>query len=286
MDSVETSTVVLRTIASKRPLVIAHRGFSGRAPENTVPSFELALAVGADLVELDARLTRDEKLIVIHDHELDRTTDAKRKWRRRHNRIDARSFSEIKELDAGAWFSRKFTGTQIPLLTEALALIRKASIPLIEQKAGSVLVYLDFLRQHNLVNEVIVQSFDWDFLATLNRLEPALTLGALGPAHLLVGGRKPLGISRKLNAAWLKQLAKTGARIAVWNRQVSKGGVRLAHERGLKVWVYTINEPRLAGRLLDIGVDGLITNEPIRIRTVVQKVFPPTEVLEHPSSAA
>ena len=209
-------------------------------------------------------------MITIHDGEFDRTTDAKRKWRHRHNRVDSRTAAEAKELDAGSWFNRKFSGTQIPVLSEAISIIRKTSIPLIERKAGSVLVYLDYLREHNLIHEVMVQSFDWDFLATLTRLEPTLMLGALGPAHLLVDGRKPLGISRKLNAAWLNQLQKTGARIAVWNRQVSKGAVRLAHERGLKVWVYTINEPRLARRLLDIGVDGLITNEPLRIRGIVK----------------
>src|SRR5262249_19003704 len=120
------------------------------------------------------------------------------------------------------------------------------------------------------INEVIVQSFDWDFLRTFHEAEPRLVLGALGPGRLLVGGKKPLGISRKLNGAWLNQVQKTGARIVVWSRKVSKGAVRLAHERGLKVWIYTINDEKLARHLVLAGVDGLITNDPTLIRKVTR----------------
>ena len=249
--------------------MIAHRGFSALAPENTMPAFELALQAGADLVEFDARATSDGVLLAIHDHELDRTTDVVRRWRRRHNRIDAKSIAEIESLDAGTWFERKFAGTKIPSISEAVRLIRNGgSIPLIERKAGDSASYLSFLRQSNLIDTVIVQSFDWNFLSELHHSEPALTLGALGPAHLLPGGRRPLGISRKLNAAWLNQLQRTGARVVVWNRQVSKGAVRLAHERGLKVWVYTINDLKLGRHLLAAGVDGLITNDPILLSRI------------------
>jgi glycerophosphoryl diester phosphodiesterase len=254
----------------EQTLVIAHRGFSRVAPENTAPAFDLAVTTGADLVEFDVRPSRDGDLIVIHDHELDRTTDAKRVWRRSHNRVDSKTVSEMRALDAGTWFHRMFTGVKIPLLLEAVAIIGKRSVPLIECKAGNVTAYLTFLRENDLINRVIVQSFDWNFLKTLHEAEPRMVLGALGPARLLAGGKKPLGISRKLNAAWLNQVEKTGARIAVWNRKVSKGAVRLAHERGLKVWVYTINDGRLARHLVAGGVDGLITNDPILIRKALR----------------
>ena len=251
------------------PLVIAHRGFSRAAPENTLPAFAAALAAGAHLVELDARVSHDGQVIVIHDGELDRTTDAVRRWASRHHSVSSKTADEIQSLDAGAWFHSHFAGTRIPLLSEAIAFIRAGSIPLIECKAGDWHTYLNFLRERNLTNEVIVQSFNWDLLHRLHEAEPGLLLAALGPAHLLVGGRKPLGISRKLNSAWLNQVGKTGARIVVWTRQVSKGSVRLAHERGLMVWVYTINEVRLARKLLKTGANGLITNDPELIGKVV-----------------
>jgi len=106
-----------------------------------------------------------------------------------------------------------------------------------------------------------VQAFDWQFLKELHQLEPALTLGALGPPNRLAGGRKPAGLLRGLNGLWLREVAKTGARIVVWNRRVSKPAIHRAHRRGLLVWVYTIDDPRLARRLMTAGVDGLITND-------------------------
>lgn len=264
----DTQTLAKWMLNGPRPLVIAHRGFSRWAPENTLPAFEAALAAGAGVVELDARVSKDGELVVIHDRELDRTTDAVRRWRGRHHPVSSKSAAEMQSLDAGSWFHSRFAGTKIPSLPEAVALIRKGAIPLIECKAGSWGRYLSFLRENNLTSEVVVQSFDWDLLRRLHEAEPGLLLAALGPAHLLVGGRKPLGISRKLNSAWLNQVGKTGARIVVWTRQVSKGSVRLAHERGLMVWVYTINDSRLARRLLKAGANGLITNDPELIRKV------------------
>ena len=82
----------------------------------------------------------------------------------------------------------------------------------------------------------------------------------LGPPKLLANGSKPGERPKQLDAAWLDDLVKTGAKVAVWNDQVSKEAVKQAHQRGLKVWVYTINDPSTANKLLDLGVDGIITN--------------------------
>ena len=121
-----------------------------------------------------------------------------------------------------------------------------------------------------MINKVILQSFNWDYLCRLHRDEPEQVLAALGPARILPSGKRPLGLVRKLNAAWLNQAAKTGARVVVWSQKLSKKAVRMAHERGLKVWVYTIDKPKLARRLLAAGVDGIITNDPALIRKEVR----------------
>src|SRR5690242_17224727 len=84
----EMELTALKLIASARPLVIGHRGYCQLAPENTIPSFELAIAAGADLVELDYHQTKDDQLIVIHDAKLDRTTDAVRRWRKRSVKVE------------------------------------------------------------------------------------------------------------------------------------------------------------------------------------------------------
>ena len=88
----------------------------------------------------------------------------------------------------------------------------------------------------------------------------ALPIWALGPPSLLADGNKPSGIPKELNATWLDELQKAGAKVAVWNDKVSKEVVQLAHQRGLRVWVYTINDAALANKLLDMGVDAIITN--------------------------
>jgi glycerophosphoryl diester phosphodiesterase len=269
LNIAETHSPASRLLASTRPLVIGHRGYCQFAPENTLPSFEMAMAAGADLIELDCRPSKDGVLIVIHDPELNRTTDARRRWRKRHNKVESRTALEIQSLDAGSWFDQQFAGTRVPLLAEALECIQKSSVTLVESKGGHAVDLIHLLRTRHLINKVVVQSFDWAFLRRVHALAPEQVLGALGPPKILCSGRKPTGFLRRFSGLWLGEVQKTGAKIAVWNRQVSQKAIELAHQRGLKVWVYTINTPRRAHRLLNIGVDGLITDNPSLIwRTI------------------
>lgn len=260
MKAADTNISALNLIASKRPLVIGHRGYCQFAPENTLPSFQLAIAAGADLIELDYHHTKDGKLIVIHDSELDRTTDAANRWTQKRIKVAAKTAAEIQSLDAGSWFDTKYAGTKVPLLAEALDTIQQGSVTLIERKEGDVSACIKLLHNKALINKVVVQAFDWEYLREFHQQEPEQVLAALGPPTLLPDGKKPSGRGKELKAAWLDDLLKTGAKIAVWNQRVSKEAVRLAHELGLRVWVYTINHPALANRLLDMGVDALITN--------------------------
>src|SRR5262249_53121708 len=135
--------------------------------------------------------------------------------------------------------------------------IQQGSITLIERKHGDPDACIKLLRDKRLINKVVVQAFDWQYLSEFHEQEPNQVLAALGPPSLLPDGKKPSGLSKELSALWLDALQSTGAKVAVWNDQVSRQSVQLAHERGLKVWVYTINDPALANRLLDMGVDGL-----------------------------
>jgi glycerophosphoryl diester phosphodiesterase len=132
---------------------------------------------------------------------------------------------------------------------------------LIERKDGPATACVELLSQRHLINRVVVQSFDWSFLKAFHELEPRQVLGALGPPTHLVAGHAPGGRSPAMSEAWLDELVKTGAQIAVWNDDVSRESVALAHQRGLAVWTYTVNDPEMANRLLDIGVAGLITNQ-------------------------
>jgi glycerophosphoryl diester phosphodiesterase len=257
----------LRILEGKRPLIIGHRGFAQLAPENTLPSFKLALEARADLVELDCRQTRDGELIAFHDSHLGRTTNAVKCWGKRKIRPESKSAAELQSLDAGSWFGAKFVAAKIPLLNEAVDLIRGAGcVTLIERKTGDASTYARLLREQFLINHVVLIAFDWQFLCEFHELEPKQVIGALGPPTTLANGRKPGLKLRRLNARWLDLLATTGACLVVWNRQGSRASVMDAHKRGLKVLVYTVDDPDLANRLLRIGVDGVITNNPALIR--------------------
>jgi glycerophosphoryl diester phosphodiesterase len=211
---------------------------------------------------LDYHYALDGKLVVIHDHELDRTTDATNRWAQKKIKVETKTAAEIQSLDAGSWFDPKYAGTRIPLLAEALDTIQAEGVTLIERKSGDPADCLKLLREKGLINKLIVQSFDWDYLRAFHEQEPQQVLGALGPPNSLSDGKKPVGIPKELNAKWLDELSKTGAKVAVWSQKVSKEAVQLAHQRGLKVWVYTVNDLELANKLLAMGVDGLITNNP------------------------
>ncbi len=263
-------SIAERLLESERPLLIGHRGYSAIAPENTLPSFQLALDAGAELVELDYHQSQDGVPMVIHDPILDRTTNARRKWKHRRIKVAQKTASEIQTLDAGSWFDAKFSGTKVPTLIEALDLIcGHGAVAVIEHKSGDAKTLADLLRERKLINQVVVISFDWKFLRELHALAPEQVLGALGPPARLSNGRRPLHPRRQLSSR-LKDLAKTGARIAVWNRKVSKRSIRAAHRHGVKVWIYTVDEPRVARQLLKRGVDGIITNRIETIQPVIR----------------
>jgi glycerophosphoryl diester phosphodiesterase len=255
-----------RLVERDRPLIIGHRGYCALAPENTLPSFKLALEAGADLVECDYHHTKDGVPVVIHDSNLDRTTNAREQWKRRRIKVARKTAAEIQTLNAGNWFGAAFAGARVPLLSEALDFISgNGGVALIERKSGDAATLAMLLCDHELINRVVVISFDWKFLRELHALEPTLVLGALGPPSRLSNGRRPVHPRRRMETR-LNDLAKTGAKIAVWNRKVSKRGIQSAHRRDVKVWIYTVDTLRVARQLLRRGADAIITNRISAVR--------------------
>jgi glycerophosphoryl diester phosphodiesterase len=248
-----------RLLNTSRPLVIGHRGYCSIAPENTLPSFKLAKAAGADMVELDYYHTKDGELIVIHDPTLDRTTDAVAKWGGSKIGVETKTLAELKTLDAGKWFDPQFAGTRLPTLKEALDLIQAGNVTLIERKGGDAVACIKLLNERQLINQVIVHSFDWKYLADFHQQEPRQVLSALGPLAYR-DGKKLTEQEKFLDERWVDDAVKAGVRAMGWNHQVTKESVAYAHRQKLKIWIYTIDDPTEANRLLDLGVDGIITN--------------------------
>ncbi len=255
-------------MALDRPLVIAHRGYSMAAPENTLPAFRLALWAHSDLVELDYFHSSDGIPVVFHDRTLDRTTNSVELWGKEDVPIASKPYRALRELDAGTWFSEDFAGAHVPTLAEALDVIQSESITLIERKQGDAQTLFELLVEKNMLDDVVVQAFDWDFLADFHDLAPNVPLGALGPPRQADGSRYPRD-ERYLDTGFLDRLEAAGASVVGWNRQVTPESVKQAQDRGLPVWVYTINEPDEARRLLDMGVDGIITDNPAMLWKVL-----------------
>lgn len=238
-----------------RPLVVAHRGSSGSAPENTMAAFRLAVAAGADMLEFDIRMTRDFELVVHHDRSLGRTSDGS-------GRIWDLTLGEVREADAGSWHSRRFAGERIPTFRQVLEEI-PVSVGLdIEVKTdgdrrrGIALpeAVLLLVREARRETSVIVSSFDHAFLRRLHRLDPALRLGALA-VPIRDRFRAPSQIARR-----------TGAKVFICSRaQLRARHVRDARGAGLMLAVYGVNTVADLARASRAGVDAVITDYPSRI---------------------
>ena len=248
-----------KLVSQAGPLVIAHRGDSIHAPENTLPAFESAVKLKADLVELDYYHSKEGVPVVIHDNFLDRTTDAEAVFGKTKMLVEETALADLQKLDAGAWFDPKFKGTKLPTLAEALDSIQAGSVTLIERKKGDAKSCIKLLREKKLTQRVVVQSFDWKYVRECHELEPTLVLATLG-------GSKDAITDARLDAA-----AATGASIVGWDHnKLTKTQIAAIHARGLKAWAYTVDDSNRAKELVAAGLDGIITNAPGRMMKVVK----------------
>ena len=158
------------------PLIIAHRGDSTNAPENTIPAFKNAISLGADGVELDVRLTKDHELVVFHDHRLGRTAPGGKP-------VNQYTQAEIRELDVGSWFASEFKNERIPTLDEVFESLPKDFLINVEMKAimkGMRLIshkVVEVVRRHARWNSTLVASFNPISLWELRKIEPRILRG-------------------------------------------------------------------------------------------------------------
>ncbi len=234
------------------PIYIAHRGLSARFPENTTAAFEAAIAAGAAMIELDVTFSRDRRLAVIHDERVNRTTNGR-------GPVSAHTMKQLQRLDAGSWFDPAFAGQTIPELADVLDLVNGRIAVNIEIKPEAYessnrddaveRQILDLLTERNMLDDVIISSFSWWSLARVRSLSPAVAIGLLSarPAdeHLLFWYRRLGGFS------WHPD----------W-RLVTAAQVALLHAAGARVFPYIAAGRIDSARLLAMGVDGLIVDDP------------------------
>lgn len=236
--------------------IIAHRGASHDAPENTLASFKLGWAQQADGVELDIWLTKDGKILCLHDADTKRTTGVAKK-------VAESTLAELRELDAGTWKDARWKGERLPTLTEALAAIPAGKRLVIEVKCGpEVLPELarDLQAAGKPDSQLVIISFKHDVCAQAKKLFPKI------PVLFLASFKQD-----KATGAWtptaaqLIQQAKSAGLDGLnlsFKGPLDAAFIRQVHAAGLKFYVWTVNDAAIARRLLADGADGITTDRP------------------------
>lgn len=247
---------------ANRVLVFAHRGGGGIIPENTLPAFIYSSSLGADVLELDIHRTSDGELVVIHDRTVDRTTNGSGK-------VSEMTLAEIKKLDAAANFSAdggktypfRGKGFTIPTLREVFDVLPNSIFNVEPKRQGSEMAepLCALIREKNMADKVIIASFTQAILDDARAACPEVATSA-GPLEVLsfaLRVRGGIGESYSPPMQTL-QVPRSVGSIDL----VTKEFVDAAHERNLKVHVWTINSPDEMRRLIDLGVDGIMTDYP------------------------
>jgi glycerophosphoryl diester phosphodiesterase len=240
-----------------RPTIFAHRGASAHAPENTLAAFELAMTHDADAIELDVKLTSDGHVIVIHDATVDRTTGA-------HGKVRDMSLAELRALDAGSFFSSRFSGEKIPMLEEVFEAVGRKifiNVELANYNAPRdhlVESVCMLVKRFNLQKRVFFSSFNPENLSKARSYLPEVPRGLLADE-----GRK----------GWWKRsfgfVFGDYQALHPYGWDVSPQQVVRVHRLKRRIHVWTVNKPEYMRALFDWGVDGIFTDDPqlaVRIR--------------------
>lgn len=257
------------------PLVLAHRGASAYAPENTLAAVDKADALGFDWVENDVQLTRDGVLVVMHDTDLKRTTDVEEVFPDRAPwAVKDFTAAEIARLDAGSWLGARYAGTRVPTLRQyldrighnrqnLLLEIKSPDIyPGIEQATLSVLRQAGWLDPAHVRDRLVIQSFGADSVRTVHELRPDVVTGFLGT---------PAVADLPSYAEFTDQINPTYTSIS-GGYVAAVHALKGPHEKRLQVNTWTVNDAAHALQVAGLGVDGIITNAPdvVRAATAVR----------------
>jgi len=236
-------------------LAIAHRGASGYAPENTFAAFRRAIALGAGFIETDLQLSRDARLVAIHDATVNRTTNGQ-------GAVHDMTLAELRRLDAGSWFGSEFAGERIPTIEEILEFANKHDVVFyLEMKPsgswGGEHALISVLRESGEIARTVVISFDAAILAGVRKIEPTLMTGLLFEGHI----PNPLDKAIEIGA---RQLVVRGDLVTPRLLKEARG-------RDLQVVCWTVNHPGHMRLLVQAGVDGIISDYPDRLLELTRR---------------
>jgi glycerophosphoryl diester phosphodiesterase len=247
--------------------IIAHRGFSGRAPENTLAAIREAIDIGADMAEIDVTLSSDGEIVVVHDETLQRTTNGS-------GPVSEHTLRELKELDAGSWFSPRFAAETIPTLEEVLTAVKGRILLNIEIKSeavegGIAAKVVATVRRFEMTDQVVISSFAPTALEQVRGLSPDLVTAVLYKPEFhrgldtveIVGDLGASAFNIKRQRLTAKMLKRCG-------------------EHSIPVAVYTVNKKRHMRRMMRKGVAAIFTDHPDRGMEVLEKHRPSATTLK------
>ena len=263
MKTVTAIALVMFSSASFAIEIVAHRGYSAKAPENTVAAFVAGWKAGADACELDLHLTSDDKVIVCHDKDTKRTTGVLKV-------IAQTPFDELRILDAGSWKGDSWKGEKLPTLDEAIGSMPEGGQRFfLEIKCGKQVVPAlarDLERWRSRAKQLAFISFDYEALTAAKKAMPWME------CYLLSGVKDKNKQSRSVEQVitMASSAGLDGLDLGLdwpW----SKAMVKQIHAAGLKVYGYTANKPSDIERLADAGVDGITTDDPVLAKSLIAK---------------
>ena len=231
------------------PKIYAHRGASAHAPENTIAAFKLAADQQADGIELDVTLSKDGQIVVIHDDSVDRTTNGT-------GEVVDLTLAELQALDAGQ-------GEHIPTLKEVFESVGNSLVVNIELKNTKLFSSIlpdqvaQFIKTHNLINNVIISSFNPFYLQRFHRHCPQVRIGFLTLPHMA-----------KL---WFWRFFHFDA-LHPYFKDVNESLMDKVRKHGQQINTWTVDDPQEIKRLTKLGVDGIITNDPQRTREIMESM--------------
>lgn len=243
----------------KKPIIIAHRGFSDEAPENSIAAFQKAIEAKSDMIELDVRLSADNIPMVFHDRRLQRTSNSS-------GAIDQKHSRQLTMIDNGSWFSPKFNRERIPQLKDIFPLTKKDVRFNIEIKpdivstneTSAVELVVNEAEKAKVLSKVMFTSFNHQMIKEISEIDEAIITGVI---------YNPITHFRKSPSTLVKN---SRAKIFVCSKfQINKDVVADTHDAGYILYVYGIKTGRDVERMLEMEVDGLICNNPRFVRETV-----------------
>ena len=244
--------------------VIAHRGGANLAPENTLAAFQNAIDLGVDMIEIDVEQTRDSIVVVIHDDKVDRTTDGTG-W------VDSLSYGYVKTLDAGSWFDKSFKNERVPILEEVLQLIDGRVTLLVEIKDGSERYpgieqrTVEAIQQFNAHSWTIVQSFNKKAIERVKAIDPDIK------TYYLLGRNFSEYYKTFRNKDKQSHSFTSGYDgIAVHYKMLNANSVESIKQSGLGLFTWTVDDTSDMAHMINIGVDGIITDSPDKLINLIQ----------------